>query len=317
MKDKILKDNILFEVIPYPEKWDYSKKQNFIIKISDIIYKNDINIINVPEVILETRNSNRNVSYLKKVPPLEFCNHLKEYYYRNYKKELDFVINIVVPIKEKKYFLDYVDTLVNNGINKLVLVGKDRSDKEYIGYDVLQAAQVIKNKYQDNVTLGGITIFHRKDEHLKIIQKRKSYIEFFISQIIFDKDNFYNLLNNLKQNDISNLLNLNIYLSLAIINSFKEFEFMKFLEVYFPKNILDNISNIKTDIELSNYFNKIIDSLIVDLSEIVFIFRKYNLNIGFNVEHIMYNNLGLSENLIKKLKIKLKNIEFLKTKNLF
>lgn len=126
-------------------------------------------------------------------------------------------------------------------------MGKEKSSIEYIGYDVLQAAEILKNKYQNNIILGSITIFHRKDEHLKIIQKRKYFIEFFISQIIFDKDNFYNLLNNLKQIDTSNLLDLNIYLSLAVVNSFREFDFMKFLEVYFPKNIIDNINNIKTD----------------------------------------------------------------------
>lgn len=104
MKSKILKDKILFEVIPYPIKWDNLKKENFIIKISDIIYKNEINIVNIPEVIIENRNSNRNVSYLKKVSPLEFCNHLRKYYYQKYKKKLDFIINIVVPIKEKEYF---------------------------------------------------------------------------------------------------------------------------------------------------------------------------------------------------------------------
>lgn len=47
----------------------------------------------------------------------------------------------------------------------------------------------------------------------------------------------------------------------------------------------------------------------------MFIFRKYNLEIGFNIEHIMYNNLDLSEELIKKVKLKLKNLELLKNRN--
>lgn len=313
--NKSLNENILFEVIPYPIKWDDYKKENFIKKVVEIIYKNNINVINVPEVVIENRNSNRNIAYLKKVPPLEFANHLNSYYYQNYKRKLDFIINVVVPIKEKDYFLKYCENLVINGINKIVLVGKDRSDREYIGYEVLQASELLKKIYKDNLILGGITIFHRKNEYLKIIQKKQANIEFFISQIIFDKQNFYNLLNDLKNNSVSNLFNLKIYLSLATINSFKEFNFMKFLEVYFPEDILLNISNITNDNDLRIFFNKIIDNLIVELSEIIFIFRKYNLDIGFNIEHIMYDNLNFSEELLKKVKIKLKNIEFLKTKN--
>ncbi len=315
MNSKILNEKILFEVIPYPIKWDDNKKENFIKKITDIVYKNNINIINIPEVVIENRNSNRNIAYLRKVSPLEFANHLNNYYYQNYKKKLDFIINVVVPIKEKDYFLKYCDNLVINGINKIVLVGKDKSNREYIGYEVLQASELLKKIYKDDIILGGITIFHRKNEYLKIIQKKHSYIEFFISQIIFDKHNFYNLLNDLKINNISSLFNLKIYLSLATINSFKEFDFMKFLEVYFPEDILLSINNITTDKDLKNFFNKIIDNLIVELTEIIFIFRKFNIDIGFNIEHIMYDNLNISEELLKKVKIKLKNIEFLQSKN--
>jgi hypothetical protein len=308
-------DNILFEVIPYPIKWDDIKKQNFIEKISEIIYKNNINIVNIPEVIIENRNQNRNVSYLQKVPPLEFAIHLRNFYDQNYKKNLDFIINVVVPIKEKNYFLNYIDSLISNGINKIVLVGKDRSDKEYIGYEVIQAAKILKDKYKDKIILGGITIFHRKNEYLKIIEKRNSNIDFFISQIIFDKSNFYNLINTLKNLNVANLLNLKIYISLAVVNSFKELDFMKFLDVYFPNEILNDIKDIYSDKDLNTYFNRFLDSLIIELIELVFTYRRYNLDIGFNIEHIMYNNLDLSEELLKKVKIKLKNIEFLKMKN--
>jgi len=308
-------NNILFEVIPYPIKWDDIKKQNFIKKISEIIYKNNINIVNIPEVVIENRNQNRNLSYLQKVSPLEFAIYLRDFYNQNYQKNLDFIINVVVPIKEKNYFLNYIDNLISNKINKIVLVGKDRSDREYIGYEVIQAAKILKDKYKNEITLGGITIFHRKNEHLKIIEKRNSNIDFFISQIIFDKYNFYNLINTLKNLDITNLLNLKIYLSLAVVNSFKEFDFMNFLGVYFPNEILKDIKNINSDKDLNTYFNKILDDLIIELIELIFIYRRYNLDIGFNIEHIMYNNLDLSEELLKKVKIKLKNIEFLKMKN--
>jgi hypothetical protein len=308
-------DNILFEVIPYPIKWDDIKKQNFIKKISEIIYKNNINIVNIPEVIIENRNQNRNVSYLQKVSPLEFAIHLRNFYNQNYQKNLDFIINVVVPIKEKNYFLNYIDSLISNGINKIVLVGKDRSDKEYIGYEVIQAAKILKDKYKDEIILGGITIFHRKNEYLKIIEKRNSNIDFFISQIIFDKSNFYNLINTLKNLNVANLLNLKIYISLAVVNSFKELDFMKFLDVYFPNEILNDIKDIYSDKDLNTYFNRFLDSLIIELIELVFTYRRYNLDIGFNIEHIMYNNLDLSEELLRKVKIKLKNIEFLKMKN--
>jgi len=90
---------------------------------------------------------------------------------------------------------------------------------------------------------------------------------------------------------------------------------MKFLDVYFPNEILKDIKNIHSDKDLNTYFNRVLDSLIIELIELVFTYRKYNLDIGFNIEHIMYNNLDLSEGLLKKVKIKLKNIEFLKMKN--
>jgi hypothetical protein len=308
-------DNILFEVIPYPIKWENIKKQNFVKKISEIIYKNNINIVNIPEVVIENRNPNRNVSYLQKVPPLEFAIHLRNFHNQNYQRNLDFIINVVVPLKEKNYFLNYIDSLISNGINKIVLVGKDRSDKEYVGYEVIQAAKILKDKYKNEITLGGITIFHRKNEHLKIIEKRNFNIDFFISQIIFDKSNFYNLINTLKNLNVANLLNLKIYISLAVVNSFKELDFMKFLDVYFPNEILKDIKNIHSDKDLNTYFNRVLDNLIIKLIELIFTYRRYNLDIGFNIEHIMYNNLDLSEELLKKVKIKLKNIEFLKMKN--
>jgi hypothetical protein len=308
-------DNILFEVIPYPIKWDDIKKQNFVKKISEIIYKNNINIVNIPEVVIENRNPKRNISYLPKVSPLQFAIHLRNFYNQNYQRNIDFIINVVVPVKEKNYFLNYIDSLISNGINKIVLVGKDRSDKEYIGYEVVQAAKILKDKYKNEIILGGITIFHRKNEHLKIIEKRNSNIDFFISQIIFDKSNFYNLINTLKNLSVANLLNLKIYISLAVVNSFKELDFMKFLDVYFPNEILKDIKNIHSDKDLRTYFNRVLDSLIIELIELVFTYRRYNLDIGFNIEHIMYNNLDLSEELLKKVKIKLKNIEFLKMKN--
>lgn len=289
-----MKERIIFEVIPPPLDWKEEKILNFSEKIKRIMKENRIKFLNIPEVMDErTREKERNVPYKPKIDNIEFSEYLKKTF------NFEPIINKICVRISKKEFEEWVKKAYEKGIRYIVLVGGESSKIKYPGYSVIEAAKFIKKNYPD-IKLGGITIFTRNREPYRILEKMKAGIELFVSQIIFETSNMKQALIHLwRLTKLENIKFPDIYISLAPAKKIRDIEFMKWLGVEFPTAINFYITENERKVETRTF--EVIDRMLYEIFDFAY---KERLNLGFNVEHVMYSNLELSENIIKKIKEK-------------
>ncbi len=290
-----MKVNLLFEVIPPPLEWKEEKIKIFSEKIINILKENEIKFLNIPEVVNETtREGERSVPYKEKIENVEFYLKLKD------KFKFNPIINKISVRLEKDKFEKWVDKVYRKGIRYLVIVGGESSKIKYPGYSVTEAARLIKSKYPD-IKIGGITIFTRNKEPYRILEKMKAGIEFFVSQIIFETSNMKQVLLHLwRLVKLEGFKFPDIYVSLAPAKRIKDIEFMKWLGVEFPTAIHFYITEKERKVEERTF--EVIERM---LGEIFDFMKKERLKLGFNIEHVMYSNLELSEKIIKRIREKI------------
>ncbi|MEN3015540.1 MAG: methylenetetrahydrofolate reductase [bacterium] len=297
----MIDSKILFEVITPPIRWNKKRKLDFIQTICNIAYQNDIKFINIPQIVDESRDGERVFKFLPKEPNHIFAKQIVEYSKSSYNFALEPIINIVVPIINKANFLSHFNDIYQMGYKNYIFVGKDRSDIEYPGYEVTQAVEIVKNKYSD-VKIGGIVIFHRENEIKRMIKKINSGVDFFVSQIVYDIQDFRNFIKQIQEISI----NTQIYVSVAPLITSKEIEFAKWLGVNLS-NVNFNPQTIKED------SMRIIKNIINEVAYTEYAFARGNIQVrwGINIEHITYSNLSLSEEVIKMAKLRLENVKYL------
>ncbi|MEN3045849.1 MAG: hypothetical protein ABDH49_02510 [Candidatus Hydrothermales bacterium] len=290
-----MNEKIIFEVIPSPKDWRKEKVFSFCKKIVEIMKEEKIKFLNIPEVVNETaRNEKRNIPYKEKIDNIDFSECLKSLF------SFEPIINKICVRMEKKDFENWVSYAYSKGINYFVLVGGESSKINYPGYTVIEAAKFIKKNFPD-VKLGGITIFTRVREPYRILEKMKAGIEFFVSQIIFETSNMKQvLIHLLRLVRIENIKFPYIYISLAPAKRIKDIEFMKWLGVEFPTAVNFYITENERKVESRTL--EVIERMI---DEIFDFSHKERLNLGFNIEHVMYSNLELSKIIIEKIKERL------------
>ncbi len=285
-------DNIIFEVITPPVIWNSEKTKEWIKSVCNILNSNEINFLNLPEVVSETRNDNRTVPFIQKIDNLDFIESIK-----SYSKNLIPIPNKITPRIDKNRFEEWISIAYNKGIRYVVLVGGESSKIDYPGYNVIDAIKFTKEKYPD-IKIGVITIFTRKKETEKIIEKIKAGADFFVSQIIFESANMKQILLNLQKLTYERNINFpKVYVSIAPASKIKDIEFMKWLGVEFPSAVLLHLTENESEVE-----NKTFEVLMRIIDEIFEFIHKEKINLGFNVEHVMFNNLNLSEKLLKIVK---------------
>lgn len=289
-------DKIIFEIITPPETWAPAKVEEWASRICEILSKHGLTRLNIPEVISETRNGDRKVRYIPKLDNAAFARTLA----RLCPQAVPVLNKISVRITRGE-FERWVGEIYEQGVRHLVVVGGELPDYPYPGYPVTEAAQWIKASFPD-MKVGGITIFTRPHEAQRIAAKMDAGVDFFISQIIYETANLKHVLIELERELVPrgsgdpNSCFPDIYVSLAPAARIRDIEFMMWLGVEIPSAILAYLA--RDDEEVAERTFEINQRVQDEIFEFI---EKKGYRLGFNLEHVIYTNLGLSERLLEEL----------------
>jgi 5,10-methylenetetrahydrofolate reductase len=284
-------ERIIFEVIPPPVSWSLERIQEWAVRATDILRKNKISFLNLPEVVSETRGE-RVVPYVEKMDNLLFSDIVKGYF-----DDVKPIINKICVRIKRTEFHKWIDSAFKKGIRHIIIVGGESSTLKYPGYSVVSASEYVKKRYFD-VNIGAITILTRKGEVEKIVAKMKSGVDFFISQIVFETANIKQVLINLRRLTVEAGIPMpKMFISLTPASKIKDIEFMRWLGVEFPSSVLSYLTEYESKVEMRSF--EILDRTV---DEVINFMVKEKIKLGFNIEHVMYNNLELSEQLIEMIK---------------
>lgn len=283
-------EDVILEVIPPAANWNKEKVVRYCHNVTSLLRSQNILSVCIPEVVDESREGDRTTAFEAKIDNVEFASLLRQQYHD--------IVPIIFKIcvrQAKPDFAEWLEKIYEKGIRHVVLVGGERHDLEYSGYSVLEATHFIKTHYP-KIKIGGIIIFTRSDEATHIIEKMKAGIDFFCSQIIFEAANMKQILTNLSRLcEHQSLCMPKIYLSLALASKVKDIDFMKWLGVEFPTAIYSYLTEKPGD----NVETHSIEVMNMILDEIFYFIDKKKMDLGFNIEHVMYTNLLLSQKLFK------------------
>jgi hypothetical protein len=278
--------DIIFTVIPPPLEWDISKIERKAFEIANITKILDIDLISIPEVIEERSRGQRVVPFKMKFDNAEFGKMIK-----NFDSSVEIIINKISVIMEKEEFEEWLKEY-SKKFNYILIVGGESSKIKYPGYHPIPATLIAKNYFKN---IYGITIFHRKNEPQKLLEKTKAGMRGFISQIVFELEHVKNvILQYYKLCQEENIEPAKIFISFAPVSQRKDLEFLKWLGVYIPKEIENYL--LEDEKKLEKRSIEIIETL---FQELCFLDIK---NIGVNVEHVMYNNLQVAAYTVHRIK---------------
>ncbi|MEO0203057.1 MAG: hypothetical protein ABIL37_04975 [candidate division WOR-3 bacterium] len=275
---------IIFTVIPPPLEWDISKIERKAFEVSNIAKILEIDFISIPEVIDERSRGERVIPFKMKFDNVKFGEMIK-----NFDNSVEIIINKVSVIMEKYEFEKWIRDY-SQKFDHILIVGGESSKINYPGYNPIAAALLAKNYFKH---IYGITIFHRKDEPKRLLEKTKAGMEGFISQIVFELENAKKVITEyINLCEIKNLRPAKIFISFAPVSQRKDLEFLKWLGVYIPQEIENYL--LEDEKKLEKRSIEIIESLFYELC--------FWDNISVNVEHVMYNNLQVAAYTIHRIK---------------
>ena len=288
-------EKLLYEVIPPPEAWSFEKIESWSLELAKMLLENGVRAVNLPEVVNESRESERAVPFLKKMDNLAFASVLRKHI-----GAADIIPNKISVRQPRSEFLAWIEECKTQEIDSIVLVGKESKSISYPGLSVIEASRLVK-QHTSTLNVGGITIFTRKREARRILEKMLGGVEFFVSQILFETANFKCVLLGLERRCREQGIAMpRIYLSLAPASNKDEIEFMRWLGVEFPTAIWSYFMDFRGD----DITERVFEVLEFTLDEIASFLSKTNFDIGFNVEQIMYQNQEVGERLLKLVKQK-------------
>ncbi len=283
---------ITLEILPPPINWGEERITAYCHKVIDILVKLDVLMVNIPEIVNESRQGPRD-DFVPKMDNIHFANLLKHLH-----RKLIVIPYKISVMQQKPQFENWVSEIYDKGIRHLVLVGGENGTTQYPGYTVLQAAQLIKKRFPE-IKLGGITIFTRPNEEDRIIKKMQAGIEFFFSQIIFEAANAKQVLLNLSTEvALQKMFLPQLFLSVAIASKPKDIVFMKWLGVEFPTAVYSHLTK-ENLVDEESSSKAVVDMM---LDDIFYFIAKHKIPIGFNVEHVKYTNMHLIQQLHKDIK---------------
>jgi len=281
---------ICFEVVAPPKSWKANAVQHWTTAVARILTAHGISYLNLPEVVNETRPGKRTVPYFPKMDHVRFGELVREQ-----QPGLTLIPHKRCGLIAKDSFARWVQEVHDKYIRHIVVVGGESHKITYKGFSVTEAAAFIKQSVPD-IQVGGITIFTRKDEAERIVTKVKSGITFFLSQLIFETAPMKQVLTNLKRQCEDEELEFpDVYVSLAPAARARDIEFMQWLGVEFSPPVLSYLVN-KDEKRLEERAFKVLERLLDDLFNFM---DKENFDLGFNIGHVVYANLELSERLVE------------------
>lgn len=283
-------DSIIFEIITPPETWAPAKVKDWAGRMCEILERHGLRYLNIPEVISETRNGKRKVRYIPKIDNVDFAEVLG----KECPKAIPILNKISVRL-EREVFEQWVADVYAKGVRHLIVIGGELPNYPYPGYPVTEATQWIKQNFPD-MKVGGITIFTRPHEADRIKAKMEAGTDFFISQIVFETTNLKHVMIELEK--LTGIEGLpQIYVSLAPASRIRDLEFMQWLGVEFPSAILAYLAKDGEGVQERTFeINQRVQE------EIFYFIEKRGFRLGFNVEHVIYTNLDLSERMVEELK---------------
>ncbi|MCK4593794.1 hypothetical protein KAU45_04780 [bacterium] len=287
----MIRDNVIFEIITPPQSWREERVRGWASRVAQILDRNAVSHLNLPEVVNETRNGSRAVRFLKKMNQVSFGEIVREAL-----PKVTLIPNKICVRVPTEDFRAWVRGVYEKGIRSLILVGGESHEIDYPGYTVLEAAEFVKGTYPD-LRVGGITIFTRSHEAERIVAKIKSGIDFFCSQIIFETANMKQVLSQLDRLTREEGLGFpDVYVSFTPASRIRDIEFMMWLGVEFPSAVLSYLVEQEESIEERTF--EVVERVIDEIFD--FMERK-GIELGFNIEHVMYSNLELSERILDRV----------------
>lgn len=299
LKDKILNKNtgiITYAITP-------PKKTNSIEKIAEISQRHVERIKNIDIDGLIIYDIQDETDRLKDERPFPFFETVDpSIYNKDYLRELD-VAKIIYRCVGK-YNEDELRKSVSSDVNRdkfSVFVGAASRNQ-----DVklkLSDAYKLKEKLDENLTLGGIVIPERhtksNDEHIRIVDKTKRGCEFFVSQVIYNVEASKNLLSDYfyycKDNNIEMVP---ILFTFTPCGSTKTLEFMKWLGINIPKWLENDLIHSKDILDKSIDLSKNIFEELLDFA------LDKGIPIGCNIESLSIRKVEIeaSIQLVKDIK---------------
>lgn len=281
---------ISFEVVAPPLAWQADAVRQWATEVASLLSKHGISSLNLPEVVNEARPGGRTVPFLPKMDHVRFGELVREK-----RPGLTLIPHKRCGLIAKESFARWVQKVHDKTIRHIVVVGGESHKITYKGFSVSEAAAFIKQSIPD-LQVGGITIFTRKNEVERIVAKVKSGITFFLSQIIFETVGMKQVLIDLRRRCREEGLEPpDVCVSLAPAARVRDIEFMQWLGVEFPPAVLSYLTDKgEKGVEARTF--EVLERLVDDL---ITFMDKENFDLGFNIGHVVYANLELSERLVE------------------
>ena len=284
---------ISLEIIAPPRAWQIHDVQRWATTIAGMLGAHGISCLNLPEVVKETRPGKRALPFSPKMDHVQFGKLVRE-------KRPDLTL---IPHKRsvrlpKTQFAHWVQKAHDSRIRQIVVVGGESHTINYPGLSVAEAAAFVKRSFP-GMAVGGITIFDRKDEVDRIITKIKSGVTFFLSQIIFGVSPMKRVLSQVHRRCKEERLQFpDVAVSLAPAARIRDLEFMQWLGVQLPPPLLSLLATkVETAVEAQTF--EVLKPLIDDVIDFA---ATISTEVGFNIGHVVYGNLGRSEKLVELVK---------------
>lgn len=284
---------IICEIAAPQLSWSPDRVFEWTKQVTQMLQMQKIHQVNLSEIIDEEREGKRCIDFHPKMESLQFATLLHEQ-----SPNLELILCKISTHHPKKQFEEWVKKAYEKGIRKIVVVGAMQPDHSGESYNVTQAARFITRQYPQ-IEVGGIIIFSRPDEELRILDKMRNGITFFLSQIIFESANLKQVMLELQKLCRQQQRVLpDVYIGIAPAKSSRDIQFLRWLGVEFPSAIYSHLTSARSCLLIEEDAMEIVERVI---DEVVEFAQLAEVPLGFNIEHVMYGNLGLAERLIAKV----------------
>lgn len=289
-------DVLIYTVLPPPRGTPWPAVRACAESVYRLIEDVPIDAVHVPEVRSEeARPGPRTVPFIPKVEPRLFGRLLQEGSHERLETIVSRRVVYTHWVNQRQWLLR---TWREYGIRNLLLVGGESSRVRYPGPPVEEAARRIDRELAPQgceFFLGGIAIPTRREEPQRLLEKARSGIRFFTTQLLYEAENAQKLLQGYHELCLERgELPRRIFLSFAPVSSKQDLEFLRWMGVEIPRPIEAEI--------LRGWIGTAWRSLAVAeriLQEILAFCREEKLNVplGINIEHALRHNFEVSRDL--------------------
>ncbi len=261
--------------------------QNTIEKITSVAQEHrEINLINVPEIIIE---NHKGAPLYKNLDSLDFASILQG------TSGTKNVPNKVTAHTSTLALEKWIEKLIKNELTHAVFVGGNSSAAKYPGISVIEANKLGQAA---GIIVGNISIPQRKNEVERLIEKTKSGCSFFTTQVLFEVKTIKETLQQYEQKCKENQIQpAEFFLSFSPVSDHLDLEYLTWLGALIP-------SETEALLMQSNAGNKsieLIKEMYLDVSNYVET-NGLEIPLSINIAPIYFKNLNLSVQCLEVLK---------------